>query len=138
MPETGIEDQFGKAMRELVSAGLDFDKVASETVKDILGDTPYLMFAPKMKPGSSPADVLRAFSSVFPTSVVGTIAALISKRAIDSLSSPSSSNEYPEYELLLEKLQKLPTEKTEDEKTRLLHDHREEDELDKLVGHRTE
>jgi hypothetical protein len=139
MPETGIEDQFGNAMKELISAGLNFDEVARETVKDVLGGSSYLVFAPKLKSGSSPAAFLRSFSSVFPPSVVGTIAALISKRALESLPSPSSPNEYPEYVLLLEKLQKLLAENIESGRnTRPLHDHRQEDELDKLVGHRTE
>jgi hypothetical protein len=139
MPETGLEEQFGKAMKELIAAGLDFDEVASETVKDILGDSPYLMLAPKFKSGSSPGDLLRGFSSVFPPSVVGTVATLISKRAMESLSSPSSQSKYPEYVLLLEKLQKLPAQNIESGRnTRPLHDHREEDELDKIVGHRTE
>jgi hypothetical protein len=139
MEATSLDRQFGLAMDELIRGGLDFDRAANETLREVFGDSPYEVFLSRSGSAKQPpADFLRSLVAIFPASVVGTLMVLIARRAMASLTSPGRVGSYPEYELLINKLQELPQVQSEGAKRRLLHDHREEDDLDRLVGHRTD
>jgi hypothetical protein len=139
MQAASLDRQFGLAMDELIRGGLDFDRTAGETLREVFGDSPYEVFLLRSSSAKqSPSDFLRSLVAVFPASVVGTLVVLIARRAMASLASPGQIKNYPEYELLINKLQELPQAQSEGANRRLLHDHREEDDLDRLVGHRTD
>jgi hypothetical protein len=139
MQAASLDRQFGLAMDELIGGGLDFDRVAGETLREVFGDSPYEVFLSRSSSAKQPpSEFLRSLIAVFPDSVVGTLIVLIARRAMASLASAGHASSYPEYELLINKLQELPQSQSEGAKRRLLHDHREEDELDRLVGHKTD
>jgi hypothetical protein len=139
MSSTSLEDQFGLAMEELIRAGLNFDLVAGYTLREVFGDSPYEVFLLKSKSAKqSPSDFLRGLIQVFPPSVIGTLVVLIAKSGMASIRSATHRGQYPQYELLINKLQELARDQTQKADVGLLHDHRQEDELDKLVGHKTD
>jgi hypothetical protein len=134
-----IDKLFGLGMKELMAAGLDFDKVAQETIHDVVGDTPFAVLLPKLdEPKQSPSTFVGKLASILPISIIRTIVLLISRRAVSSLKSPGRSSAYPQYQLLLRKLLSSPPPQPAPKGQHLLHDHREEDELDRLVGHKTD
>ena len=139
MSSTSLEDQFGLAMEELIRAGLNFDLVAGYTLREVFGDSPYEVFLLKSKSAKqSPSDFLRSLIQVFPASVVGTLVVLIARGSMASIRTAAHVGQYPQYEALINKLQELARNKSQSAKVALLHDHRKEDELDKLVGHKTD
>jgi hypothetical protein len=139
MSSTSLEDQFGLAMEELIRAGLNFDIVAGYTLREVFGDSPYEVFLLKSKSvEQSPTDFLRGLIRIFPPSVIGTLVMLIARRSMACIRTAAHAGQYPQYELLINKLQKLAMNQKETAKVALLHDHRNEDELDKLVGHKTD
>src|SRR5947209_4361578 len=97
----GLEDMpidklFGLGMKELMAAGLDFDKVAQETIHDVVGDTPFAVLLPKLDdPKQSPSTFVGKLASILPISIIRTIVLLISRRAVSSLKSPGRSSVYP-------------------------------------------
>lgn len=139
MQGTSLDRQFGLAMDELIGAGLDFNRVAGETLREVFGDSPYEVFLTRSSAArQSPSDFLSGIAAVFPASVVGTLIVLTARRAMASVTSPGQIKHYHEYELLVSRLRELSQARTEGARQRLLHDHREEDELDRLVGHKTD
>ena len=139
MEDPPIDKQFGLGMKELVDAGLDFDEIAQETIREVMGESPFAVLLPKIdEPKQSPSTFVGKLASILPVSIIRNLLLLITRRAIRSLSSPGQSNSYPEFQLLIRKLLALPAEEPTRGGTRPLHDHREEDELDRLVGHKTD
>jgi hypothetical protein len=134
-----IDKQFELGMNELIAAGLDFDEVAQLTILEVIGETPFAVLLPKIDtPKQSPSTFIGKLISILPVSIIRTLLLIISKRALRSLSSPAEPNSYPEFLSLLRKLQAQPSPEPVRKGQRLLHDHREEDELDRLVGHKTD
>jgi len=126
-------------MKELVDAGLDFDKVAQETIREVVGEGPFAVLLPRIDdPVQSPSTFVGKLASILPVSIIRNLLLLIVRRAVQSLSSPARSSTYPEFQLLVKKLLASPTTERAHEGAHLLHDHREEDELDRLVGHKTD
>lgn len=139
LEDTTIDKQFGLGMKELVDAGLDFDQIAQETIREVVGESPFAVLLPKIdEPKQSPSTFVGKLASILPASIIRNLLLLITRRAIRSLSSPGQSSSYPEFQSLVRKLLASPAEEPTRGRTRLLHDHREEDELDRLVGHKTD
>lgn len=135
--EPPLSKLFGLGMQELMSAGLDFDKVAKETIREVFGESPYGALLPKLdEPEQSPSTFVQRLAAILPVSIIRTLILLTARRAMKSLTSVPRS--YPQYQLLMRKLQASPPPQPERKGLRPLHDHREEDELDKLVGHKTD
>lgn len=125
-------------MHELVKQGLSFPKVAKETLRDIVGETSSgVMFLAFGDFTGTPREFVQKVSILFPAATQGILLALVAKRARVSLASPGTIASDSQYEFLLRRLGELQEVKTR-QKSTLLHDHREEDELDRLVGHKTE
>ncbi len=138
MEDTPIDKQFGLGMKELVDAGLDFDEIAQETIREVVGESPFAALLPKIDdPKQSPSTFVGRLATIFPVSIIRNLLLLITRRAIRRLSSPGQSGNYPEFQSLVKKLLASPTPEPS-RGGRPLHDHREEDELDRLVGHKTD
>ncbi|HEY6282592.1 MAG TPA: hypothetical protein VIW22_01560 [Nitrososphaerales archaeon] len=139
MEETPIDKQFGLGMKELVDAGLDFDEIAQETILEVVGEGPFAALLPKIdEPIQSPSTFVGKLATILPVTIIRNLLLLIVRRAIKSISSPGQSSNYPEFQTLVKKLLASPTQEPSRAGVRPLHDHREEDELDRLVGHRTD
>lgn len=139
MEDTPIDKQFGLGMKELVDAGLDFDEIAQETIREVVGEGPLAALLPKIdEPKQSPSTFVGKLATILPVSIIRNLLLLITRRAIRRLSSPGQSNTYPEFQSLVRKLLASPMPEPARGGVRPLHDHREEDELDRLVGHKTD
>ena len=139
MDDTPIDEQFGLGMKELVDAGLDFDEIAQETIREVVGDGPLAALLPKIdEPKQSPSTFVGKLATILPVSIIRNLLLLITRQAIRRLSSPGQSSTYPEFQSLIRKLLASPTPEPVRGGVRPLHDHREEDELDRLVGHKTD
>lgn len=119
-------------------AGLDFNAIARETLTEILGETPSeVLFMAFGNLTESPKTFARKLSLMFPERTVTIILDLVAKSARASLANPASAGSDSQFERLIREMELLPGIRSEGPKLALLHDHREEDELDRLVGHRT-
>jgi hypothetical protein len=136
MEEPTLEMQFGDGMKGLIDSGLDFETVATETIRDVVGESPFVALLPKFDKTQTPATFVQRLATLFPISVIRTLVILIAKRAIASVPK-LTPDKYQETISLIVNLQKSSTSNVTSENEHLLHDHRAEDELDQLVGHRT-
>ena len=139
MEDTPIDKQFGLGMKELVDAGLDFDEIARGTIREVVGEGPFAALLPKIdEPRQSPSSFVGKLATILPVTIIRNLLLLIVRRAIKSISSPGHASNYPEFQSLVKKLLTSPAPEPARAGIRLLHDQREEDELDRLVGHKTD
>lgn len=125
-------------MHELVKQGLSFPEVAKETLGEIVGETPSgVMFLAFGDFTQTPRKFVEKVTLMFPAATQGILLALVAKRAKSSLASPGTFVGDSQYEFLVRKLGELQDVKMSAKATPL-HNHRSEDELDRLVGHKTD
>lgn len=138
MTNNQVEDLFVLGMEELIRAGLEFDDVARATLRDVLGESSVeVLFLTFGNLAENPLKFTQKLSIIFPKATVGIILDLVAKRARATIASPRVLKD-SKYDALMRKLGELPGIKPQERKQALLHDHRVKDELDELVGHKTD
>jgi hypothetical protein len=132
-----LSEYFINRMDELVQAGLDFKSVAQETLRGVLGEGPsevligFVGVAALKDARTFVTRLARVFSDG-----MAVICGLIIENGEASLASPVESSQISTFESLMREM-KPKSAGEHESKGNYLHDHRKKDELDELVGHRT-
>lgn len=128
---------FSAAIGALGKQGVEFEQLARRVMPELMGEAPMEVLEVLMGNSAyrNPSDFVQGLSKFFPAGVVVTCV-IIEKQAAGSVPDAKEIPEVARFEAFASKMKTFEAE-TEGRKLAMLHDHRTEDELDKLAGHRT-
>ncbi len=134
---SSLQRIFIQGMEQVMKEGLDFNSLVHETLKDLLGQqASQEFFSSTGAYLPTPEIFSEAANRAFPERTLSLIFNLVVKRA-ESYITTSTYAGTPQFQMLIRELHSQAGVAPGGRRLALLHDHRAEDELDKLVGHKT-
>lgn len=132
-----LRSAFVRGMEEAIRAGLDFNFVSHAALSDLLGTwAAQAFFSSTGTSYTTPEAFAAAAREVFPRHTFTIALDMVAKRASDRLIS-LTYREASQFQVLMLMLHRQVGSGPGNRKVVPLHDQRAEDELDKLVGHKT-
>jgi hypothetical protein len=124
-------------MNDAIDGGLDFNAEIHETLREVLGEwTAQQFFSATATQSTTPELFVRAANRAFPERSLHVIFDMIAKRASTKILTTSYQGD-SRFQRLMRELHDEVGGGKEGKSTRPLHDQRAKDDLDELVGHRT-
>jgi hypothetical protein len=132
-----LQSAFVRGMEEAINQGLDFNLTIHEALNDLLGTwAAQAFFSSTATSSTTPKAFAAVAKGAFPKQTFAVMLDMIIKRASAFLSLLSHGS-VSQFQLLILMINQQVGSEPVEKKLTPLHDNRAEDELDKLVGHKT-